>query len=128
MPLELSKTSAEVLDGAGGLKTIRIVYDLSAVVSATASPKRVEFRNGNYADRTGWREMVVKRSSGIEVFDTTGYGSGVSDELRAYPQDSISAPLNEREVSFSYSTGSVPTGSAGLINRDGHSSRAGAKR
>jgi ABC-type nickel/cobalt efflux system permease component RcnA len=57
--------------------------------------------------------------SDTKVFDSTAFASGVSEELKAYPSESLSAPLVERSAQFSFAT-AVPEGARALVNRDGH--------
>ncbi len=114
LTVESSEVSA--LPGAGGLSIIRIGWDLSADV---AEPGRVVFHNNNYAERLGWNEIFVSRDSSINVFDSTAFGNAVTDELKAYPQNSIIAPLAERTAEFSYVVGNAPEGSKLLTARNG---------
>ena len=111
----------ELRDGNGGLKTLRIVWDLTGENSSKNG--RVVFQNLNYNERIGWNEIVVGQRSGVAVFDSTGFGSGVTDELNSYPEESIAAPLAERSVEFSFAA-TAPVGSKPLMNRDGHQSPA----
>ena len=48
---------------------------------------RIAYRDGNYRDRIGWKEIVVGA-------DTPSR----SDELRAYPKDLLQSPLDETSV------------------------------
>ena len=66
--------------GAGGLKTTRFEVVLRG--PALTGPSRIDYTDANYADRIGWKEIVV------------GRGASRSHELRAYPRDLLSSPLN----------------------------------
>ncbi|HEX8637197.1 MAG TPA: hypothetical protein VF692_03965, partial [Pyrinomonadaceae bacterium] len=85
---------------------------------------QVRFENVNYAERLGWNEIIVNRVGSVNVFDSTAFGSGVTDELKAYPQETLDAPLAERSARFSFSTGAIPANVRLLQNRDGHASAA----
>lgn len=122
--ISVKQTIAKFEAGAGGLETLRIVWDLSAPIDTKAAESRVAFRNENYAERLGWREIVLNRASGIEVFDSTAFGSGLTDELKAYPEETLSSPLNERAAEFSFARGPLPTDARALQNRDGHATAA----
>jgi nickel/cobalt transporter (NicO) family protein len=124
IPLRETATSVSLRHGAGGLRTLEIKWDFTAAVAADATIKRVDFQNNNYPERLGWREIVVNRVAGIEVFDSNAFGSGITDELKAYPDESLSSPLNERVASFSITRGSLPEGVKALQNRDGHTATA----
>jgi nickel/cobalt transporter (NicO) family protein len=108
--------------GAGGLETLRISWDLSARLQESAG--KIAFENTNYPERLGWREIVVAKQSGVEVFDSTVFASGVTDELKAYPEETLSSPLSERAAEFSFTRGAVPSGARPLQNRDGHMATA----
>lgn len=115
----LKKANAELVAGNGNLQTLRITWDLEASVTAQDT-NRVRFENKNYAERLGWNEIVVNRSGAINIYDSGAYGSGVTDELRSYPEENLAAPLMERKAEFSFTTGEVPANAQALRNRDGH--------
>jgi nickel/cobalt transporter (NicO) family protein len=70
--------------GAGGLKTTRLETVLRG--SNLDGPSDVEYRDTNYAGRIGWKEIVVGRAP------------SPSHELRAYPNDLLSSPLDVTTV------------------------------
>lgn len=118
--LRTSATNISLKPGVGGLPTLKITWDLTALLPAAGTAGKIVFQNNNYSERPGWREIVINRAAGIEIFDSTAFGSGITDELNAYPEESLSSPLNERAAEFSYSRGSAPDGAKVLQNRDGH--------
>ncbi|HEV2122501.1 MAG TPA: sulfite exporter TauE/SafE family protein, partial [Chloroflexota bacterium] len=70
-------------------------------------PVRLELRDDSGPGRPGWREMLV-RAEGIAVQGTDGAdvpAKDISDELRAYPEEMLSGPLNIRRLSLT----AVPT-------------------
>jgi ABC-type nickel/cobalt efflux system permease component RcnA len=71
--------------GAGVLRTTRLELVLRGPKLTGRSA--IHYRDGNYADRIGWKEIVV------------GDGPSRSRELRAYPKDLLSSPLDETSVS-----------------------------
>ena len=120
VPLQVLGTKATLVDAAGGLQTLRIESDFAVVFeSQRSSVHQLQFNDNNFADRLGWRELVVSAESGVSVFDSTAYGNGISDELRKYPDDMLTSPLNERDMTLSFSSTSVRPGSSGLTLRDG---------
>lgn len=121
-PLEIRAESKNLSmkEGAGNLPTLRIEWNLSGNLANLAETNQVRFDNKNFAERLGWNEIVVTRTDGINIFDSTAFGSGVTDELKAYPQESLNAPLAERTAQFSFSTNSIPANAKLLQNRDGH--------
>jgi ABC-type nickel/cobalt efflux system permease component RcnA len=104
---------------------LRIECDLiSSSPQATVVAHRLRFEDANYGERLGWREIALSPGSGINVFDSTAFGSSLSDELRVYPADLQAAPLNERSAEFSYTTGAMPAGARPLMRRDGQRATA----
>jgi nickel/cobalt exporter len=80
--------------GAGGLRTTRLETILRGPKLAGVSD--VAYRDANYADRIGWKEIVV------------GDTPSASHELRAYPQDLLSSALAVTSVRTRLVAGAVP--------------------
>ena len=81
-------------NGAGGLKTTRFEVILRGPLLRGRS--EVGYRDRNYADRIGWKEVVV------------GNAPSRSHELRAYPKNLLSSPLEVTHVRTSLVPGTVP--------------------
>jgi nickel/cobalt exporter len=81
-------------DGAGGLKTTRFEVILRG--PRLAGRSAVDYLDHNYADRIGWKEIVV------------GDGPSRSHELRAYPKNLLSSPLEITHVRTSLVPGTAP--------------------
>jgi nickel/cobalt exporter len=81
-------------NGAGGLKTTRFEVILRGPPLRGRS--EVGYRDRNYADRIGWKEIVV------------GNAASRSHELRAYPKNLLSSPLEVTHVRTSLVPGTVP--------------------
>ena len=107
--------------GAGGLPTVRMeatyVADVPGVPSGEA-PVDVVFRDDTDPTRIGWREIVAR-----PVADGAAAGAGaarivgssvpatdVTDELRTYPEDLLSSPLNVRAARLSFVTAAAASG------------------
>jgi nickel/cobalt transporter (NicO) family protein len=88
--------------GAGGLTTTR--FEIVFRGSRLDGPSVIAYRDLNYADRIGWKEIVV------------GDAPSRSRELRAYPQDLLSSPLDVTAVSARLVPGSDPE-SAPILKR-----------
>jgi nickel/cobalt transporter (NicO) family protein len=89
--LRLRAAGLHLRPGAAGLDTLRLVCELRAPV---AVPDGVElgFEDVSYADRLGWREIVV-RGDGMTV---EGGAADVTDRLTSYPTDLLQQPLGAR--------------------------------
>ena len=124
VPLNVIGKTMSLTPGAGGLLTMRVVMDLAGSIPGAAKgddvARRLTFTNNNFSERIGWREIVVHPADGVSVFDSTAYGSGLTDELKAYPQKMLAAPLHEDMASLSFKAGAAPAGAMALLMRDGH--------
>src|SRR3989475_8646830 len=129
VPLTVFAKQVSLPAGAGGLKTLRIEFDLAGQFTAgyIAQVHELKFEDKNYSDRIGWREIVAKPLSEIKIFNSSAFGNGVSDELRAYPSDMLTAPLDERTAQLSFSSGSIPAGARPLMSRDGRIAQTPAR-
>lgn len=120
VPLRLASKNVSTPKGAGGLATLRIECDFEGVTTEDSEgAHRLRFEDANYRERIGWREIVVEAAQGVTVFDSDAYGSAVTDELKTYPQETLSAPLDERTAEFSWTRGAAPSSAVALRTRDG---------
>ena len=119
----VSKRIALVV-GAGNLATLRMEWALVAENTSIEKDAvhHLRFENNNYKERVGWNEIVVNRADSINVFNSTAFGSSLTDELRTYPENMLSAPLAERSAEFSFTASSVPADAKPLQNRNGSAS------
>jgi len=81
--------------GAGGLDTTRLEVVLAG--PRLDGTSRIAYRDGNYRDRIGWKEIVVGA-------DTPSR----SHELRAYPKDLLQSPLDQISVTTDLAPGDGP--------------------
>jgi ABC-type nickel/cobalt efflux system permease component RcnA len=121
LALRLTAKAISLPVGAGGLPTLRIECDFEGDTSAGTSggQHHLRFEDTNQRERIGWHEIVVVPASGTTVFKSTAFGSAITDELKAYPQDMLVAPLNERTAEFYWTQGTAPSGASVLRMRDG---------
>ncbi len=90
--------------GAGGLKTLR----LDAVYEARASGGRLEFSDVSYSSRIGWREITVSARDGAGIDTSSVPSRSSSNELRSYPHDMLSSPLDVRSATAVVEPGNGP--------------------
>ncbi len=120
VPLKLDTQRISLLPGAGGLPTLRLECDYEGALAAGANPaQHVRFADTNHQGRIGWHEVVVTAAAGAQVYDSTAYGTGLSNELRDYPNDRLAAPLDERTAAWTFTTGALPAHARPLLARDG---------
>ena len=80
----------------------------------------INYRDDNYRDSIGWREIVVRPSGSISVLASNVHSQEISDELRSYPQDMLAVPLNDRDAKLLV----VLNGSTSAVNAPSSSSSA----
>ena len=104
VPLAPLDRAARFVPGQGGLPTLRIETRLGAELPV-AWQGATGYADRNYPDRLGWREIVVRGGAGIAVRGTEDLSTDLSDELRAYPEDLLTAPLDRAAASFTLAQG-----------------------
>jgi nickel/cobalt transporter (NicO) family protein len=100
-PLEVVASRTKLRPGAGGLETLRF----DAVYLARGPASRLELRDRNYPSRLGWREIVVRARDGAELRAASVPDKSASNELRAYPDDQLSEPLDVRQATAEFALG-----------------------
>ena len=103
VPVEVRSSAVEFPPGDAGLPTTR----LTCVVEAGASGATVAVRAGYRDDRVGWREMTAV-GDGVALLDPPVPAVSVTGELREYPDDLLSEPLDVRSVVLEVGVGSSP--------------------
>jgi ABC-type nickel/cobalt efflux system permease component RcnA len=111
--MALQSSAIEFPPGAGGLPTLRLTCAFRAPLGLSGEPVRLEFRDNSYADRLGWREIVVT-GDGVALQGDFAMLS-VSNRLTAYPDDMLSSPLDQREVAFTATPAVAPSQSSGRL-------------
>ncbi len=109
----LESSAIEFPPGAGGLPTLRLTCAFRAPLALSGEPIRLEFRDNSYADRLGWREIVVT-GDGVALQGDFATLS-VSNRLTAYPNDMLSSPLDQREVAFTVTPATVLSQPSGRL-------------
>jgi ABC-type nickel/cobalt efflux system permease component RcnA len=89
--------------GAAGLSTSRLECSLSSPARLT-SASTVDVDNRFRSDRIGWREMTAV-GHGVRLLHSPLPSVSVSDNLRSYPKDLLSSPLNVRTAHLSAEPG-----------------------
>lgn len=104
-PLEwsLKDSAMEALPGSAGLPTLRMTCNFFAPTDLS-DPSTLTFSDEYRADRIGWREITAT-GDGIAFVDPTVPSDSVSDELRSYPKDLLSSPMDVRSVTLSTEPG-----------------------
>ena len=95
-------------NGVGGLHTTRLEVVYGAGAGSTAP---IALRDGNFPDRIGWREIVVRADNGARIATSSAPAASVSDRLRAYPKNLLHSALDVTSATASV----VPGTAAGVV-------------
>ena len=123
LPLKPVNQNISLPAGSGGLQTLRLEFDYETAPLNFDAQKaeRLRLEDTNQRDRLGWREIVAAPSAAVSIFDSTAFSSGITDELKAYPENLTAAPLNESAASLSFAKGDVPANAVALRPRNSNS-------
>ncbi len=94
-PVRLTSRSRRVqfADGAGGLSTMKIELVLSGRIGASAATHHLSWADGNFAERAGWKEVVVV-SDGVRLSSSSAPAVDRSHELTEYSTDAGCEPAS----------------------------------
>ena len=112
LALTLRGAGLEFPAGAGGVPTMRVVCEFVAPTSAPLTDGRiVTYADASYAERIGWREIVVL-GDGVAIAGAGGAKAPAVDDLSArlsaYPKDLLTQPLDIRSAAFTVAPGGQP--------------------
>ena len=97
--------------GQGGLKITRFGFVFRAALPEEEAS--LSFTDGNFEDKIGWREIVVLPTGEQGLVTSSAPTETISDELRVYPKDLLSDPLEVRTAEFQTRPGAgMPDGAA----------------
>ena len=99
--LPLSVTASEIIfpPGAGGLPTLKLGAVYRAPLGDTpAGPLELRYADENFADRAGWKEIVIRAGAGATLAGSTAPAIDRSGQLSDYPVDLINSPPQDLEA------------------------------
>jgi len=102
-PMKLVAAGLQLQPGAADLDTLRLVCELTADTGPMPDGAELDFTDGSYPDRLGWREIVV-RGDRMRV-DGDVNATDVTGRLTSYPTDLLAQPLDERSLSVTVGAG-----------------------
>ena len=108
-PLTLRTESAEVIfpPGAGGLPTMKMVFKYRAPILRSDQEKAgrgqyaLYYRDNNFPNRAGWKEVVANAGPGVSIVNATVPNRDRSSQLSNYPTDLLNSPPLNLEASVS---------------------------
>lgn len=122
--VRLDSQSLSFPPGQGGLSTLRLeaLFTASGPFGADR-PLSLTYRDDNDLTRLGWREIVARPGAvGTRIEQATVPADDRTDELRSYPDDMLSSPLDIREARITFIPGTASAESgwrapSGVIDR-----------
>jgi ABC-type nickel/cobalt efflux system permease component RcnA len=103
--LDLRTQTRDVIfpPGAGGLPTLKLGLVYRATLPPlSAETSRLDYRDGNYPDRAGWKEIVAAVGPGVTIASASVPERDRSRELSDYPTDLLNSPPQDREARLSF--------------------------
>ena len=114
VPLNVASAGIALPPGAGGLATMRLVCEYQAALAGPISgAATVAFEDRSFAERIGWREIVVlgdRVQIGGPASGAPANADGVSGRLTLYPKALLTQPLDMRSVSVAVALGGAALG------------------
>jgi nickel/cobalt exporter len=101
------RTTYEFRPGVAGLRTARLSCHLVADARLDGGGT-VVFRDKFEPDRVGWREITAT-AEGVHLQRSPVPERSISDQLRRYPDDLLTSPLDVREATLSVGRGPGPS-------------------
>jgi ABC-type nickel/cobalt efflux system permease component RcnA len=101
--LHLTPVSQNVIfpSGAGGLPTMKFGFIYRAV-AGPADQYTVRYKDDNFPDRAGWKEIVVTADPAIRLTASSAPRTDRSGQLSNYPTDLLNSPPQDLQASFSF--------------------------
>ena len=94
------KADLVVADGAGDLPIARITSHLSLDVP----PGKLEYEDRNFAERAGWKEIVIRAAPGVTLDHASQGSQERSNALTQYPQDPMVAPPQDLRAALEWTS------------------------
>jgi ABC-type nickel/cobalt efflux system permease component RcnA len=92
--LALDRQGVEILfpPGVGGLPTLKLGVRYRASIPASPGPVTLTYRDENYGDRAGWKEIVLTAGRGVTLVESSAPATDRSRALSDYPTDLLDSP------------------------------------
>jgi nickel/cobalt exporter len=88
--------------GAGGLPTLKIGIRYRAPLPNDGATVTLSYRDTNYGDRAGWKEIVATRGPGILLIESSVPETDRSRQLAEYPADLLNSPPQDVEARITF--------------------------
>ncbi|MEZ4511331.1 MAG: sulfite exporter TauE/SafE family protein [Chloroflexota bacterium] len=97
--------------GQGDLPTLRLEATFVAPLPREGN-WNIAYHDHNFADRLGWREVVVQPGEGVSLPSSTALSEDVTQGLTSYPEDLLQSPLDVVSAQVEATTAVLPATSS----------------
>jgi nickel/cobalt exporter len=113
--------------GQAGLHTTRLEVVYASAPLRSGMSARLDYRDRNYADRIGWKEIVLHAGASARVDSSSVPSTTISDELRSYPKNLLQSPLDVTRAQAEIVPGSGPGTPPAVLSRAALQARVGVR-
>jgi len=99
----LRSAQAAISDGAGGMPVLRIAME----ADVDAAPGELIYEDRNYPNRTGWKEIVIRKSDKVRLQSASESDRDLSQGLTVYPPDLALAPPQDLRALVSWKSNAI---------------------
>jgi nickel/cobalt transporter (NicO) family protein len=112
--LALERRGVEILfpPGIGGLPTLKIGVRYRAPLPPAPAAVTLTYRDENYGDRAGWKEIVVTAGRGVTLVESSAPATDRSRALSDYPTDLLDSPPQDLTAHVTLTRAPAATASA----------------
>ncbi len=107
VPVEMQKYDLSFPEGQGGLKTIRFEPVFEGVLPKNQNSHGLNFIDRNAGERMGWKEIIIRPLNGEEIKNSSVPQNDITNELRQYPADRLTNPLQVSEATIEFVPGNI---------------------
>jgi nickel/cobalt transporter (NicO) family protein len=111
--LDVVSDSMRFRSGQAGLPILYFTATFRGPLSGTSGA--IEYADGNFPGRIGWKEITARSDDGVAIQDSSVPAQSVSRELRAYPKDLLSSPLDMAAATLVFHPGPATTRAASPV-------------
>lgn len=106
LTLEVGPSALRFTPGAGDLPTMKLDVVYRAPLDGAGGPRRLVYRDRNYAERVGWKEVVVRAGAGVAIAESSAPERDRSRGLTDYPADLLDTPPQVVEAVVTFTAAS----------------------
>ncbi len=104
--IKLNQTaeSIDLIPSTPNLPTLRLVLKYSISSDTFARSNNLEYRDTNFAERPGWKEIVVRAGPDVEIVESSAASQDSSQQLTRYPEDPDVVPPQDLTASVKFTS------------------------